>query len=170
MRAIRMAGVGSLVCAVVLAACAHRITPRWKTLPELAPMPAARASGMAPVNGIALYYAIYGHGAPLVLLHGGLASADYWSAQIPAFARSHEVIVVDSRGHGRSTRDARPYSYDLMASDVIALLDDLRIAKASIVGWSDGGIIGLDIAMRYPERIDRLFAFGANFDPTGLKP
>jgi len=170
MRATRKAGVGSLVCAALLAACAHQITPRWKTLPELAPTPAARASGMAPVNGIALYYAIYGHGAPLVLLHGGLASADYWSDQIPAFAEAHQVIVLDSRGHGRSTRDLRPYSYDLMASDVLALLDYLHIAKASIVGWSDGGIIGLDIAMNHPERVDRLFAFGANFDLSGLEP
>jgi pimeloyl-ACP methyl ester carboxylesterase len=105
-----------------------------------------------------------------VLLHGGLASADTWSAQIPAFAEAHEVIVLDSRGHGRSTRDARPYSYDLMASDVIALLDYLHIARASIVGWSDGGIIGLDIAMQHPERVDRLFAFGANFAVAGLKP
>ena len=91
MRATRTVAVGSLVCAVLLAACAHRLTPRWKTLPELAPMPAARAGGMAPVNGIALYYAIYGHGAPLVLLHGGLANADYWSEQISAFAPTHTL-------------------------------------------------------------------------------
>jgi len=164
-----------LVTGVALAGCAARATPRWKTLPPLAAMPAPRASGRAHVNGIKLYYAMYGTpagaGAPVVLLHGGLANADYWADQIPALAQRHEVIVLDSRGHGRSTRDPTlPYSYDLMAADVVALLDQLHVARASIVGWSDGGIIGLVLAMKYPERVERLFAFGANFDPDGLKP
>ena len=70
------------------------------------------------------------------------------------------MILIDSRGLGRSTRDARPFGYDLMADDVIALMDQLSVRKASIVGWSDGGNIGLSIALRYPERLDRLFAFG----------
>jgi pimeloyl-ACP methyl ester carboxylesterase len=156
---------------MVVAACAPRATPRWKTLPDLPPMPAPRLSGRAQVNGIALYYAVYGQGRPLLLLHGGLASSDYWANQIPAFAKEHEVIVVDSRGHGRSTRDRTlPYSYDLMAADVVALLDQLHVARTSIVGWSDGGIIGLVLAIKYPARVDRLFAFGANSDPSGVKP
>jgi pimeloyl-ACP methyl ester carboxylesterase len=79
------------------------------------------------------------------------------------------VILVDSRGHGRSTRDQRPFGYDLMADDVVALLDTLRIDKAAIVGWSDGAIIGLDMAMRHPERVSRVFAFGANTSTAGLK-
>ncbi len=169
-RQLRIAALATFACAAVVTACVRKVAPRWKTLPETPPMPAARASGMAHVNGIDLYYATYGTGAPLVLLHGGLANADYWSPQIPAFARAHEVIVMDSRGHGRSTHDARPFSYDLMASDVIALLDYLHVKKTSIVGWSDGGIIGLDIAIEYPERLDRLFAFGANSNVAGLKP
>jgi pimeloyl-ACP methyl ester carboxylesterase len=173
MGAARKATVAMLAWITLLAACAPRVPPRWKTLPDLEPMPVPCASGKAAVNGIALYYAVYGcgRGRPLLLLHGGLASSDYWAAQIPAFAKDHEVIVVDSRGHGRSTRDSTlPYSYDLMAADVVALLDQLRIPKASIVGWSDGGIIGLDLAIKYPARVDRLFAFGANSDPSGVKP
>jgi pimeloyl-ACP methyl ester carboxylesterase len=63
---------------------------------------------------------------------------------------------MDSRGHGRSTRDARPYRYDLMADDVVALLDTLHIAKADVVGWSDGAILGLDLAIRYPDRVGTL--------------
>ncbi|MBI3769177.1 MAG: alpha/beta fold hydrolase [Deltaproteobacteria bacterium] len=169
-RRVTTAALAAFACAAVLTACVHKVAPRWKTLPETPPMPAARASGTVHVNGIDLYYAMYGAGPPLLLLHGGLANADYWSPQIPALAPAHEVIVMDSRGHGRSTRDAHPYSYDLMASDVIALLDHLHVAKTSIVGWSDGGIIGLDIAIKYPERLDRLFAFGANFNVAGLKP
>jgi pimeloyl-ACP methyl ester carboxylesterase len=104
-----------------------------------------------------------------VLLHGGLANSDYWGNQVPALARKFRVIVMDSRGHGRSTRDAKPYGYDLMASDVLGVMDHLGIGKAAIVGWSDGAIIGLDIAMNHPERVSRLFAFAANSDPSGVK-
>jgi len=78
------------------------------------------------------------------------------------------VVVMDSRGHGRSTRDAQPYGYDLMASDVIGLMDSLKIPKAAIIGWSDGAILGLDIAMKHPERASKLFAFAANSDPSGV--
>jgi pimeloyl-ACP methyl ester carboxylesterase len=141
----------------------------WMTLPEEPPMPAADEAGMADVNGIALYYAIYGAGEPLIMLHGGLGHSDVWGAQIPAFAERYKVITVDSRGHGRSTRDEKPYDYDLMADDVVGLMDTLGIEKASILGWSDGGIIGLDIAIRHPERLDKLFAFGANYNLSGLK-
>ena len=141
----------------------------WKTLPEEPPMPKASETGMADVNGIKLYYAIYGSGEPLLMLHGGLGHSDVWGNQIPAFAAKYRVIAVDSRGHGRSTRDDKPFGYDLMTDDVVALMDKLGIQKASIVGWSDGGIIGLDMAIRHPERLDKLFAFGANYNLSGLK-
>ena len=121
-------------------------------------------SGLA-VNGIKIWYAIYGQGAPVILLHGGLANSDYWGNQVPALATHYRVIVMDSRGHGRSTRDAQPYGYDLMADDVVGLMDFLKIDKAAIVGWSDGAILGLDIAMHHPDRIGQLFAFAANSDP-----
>jgi pimeloyl-ACP methyl ester carboxylesterase len=141
----------------------------WERLPYPAPMPRAIHAGYAPVNGIQLWYAEYGSGPPLILLHGGLGNSNYWGNQVPAFARHYRVITIDSRGHGRSTRDAQAYSYDLMASDVLALMDQLHIQKAAIVGWSDGGIIGLDIAIHHPERLVKLFAFGANADPSGLR-
>jgi pimeloyl-ACP methyl ester carboxylesterase len=140
----------------------------WQTLPPTPTRPTPTREGHAPVNGIQLYYAVYGQGEPVLLLHGGLSNADYWGHVIPALAETHQVIVAGSRGHGRSSRDAQPYSYDLMASDVLALLDYLKISKADIVGWSDGGIIGLDIAMNHPERLNRLFAFGANTQVSGL--
>jgi pimeloyl-ACP methyl ester carboxylesterase len=76
---------------------------------------------------------------------------------------------MDSRGHGRSTRSDAPLTYDLMAQDVLGLLDQLEISKVYLVGWSDGGIIGLDIAMTHPDRLAGLFAFGANADVSGLK-
>ncbi|MGZ0782626.1 alpha/beta fold hydrolase [Pseudomonas saponiphila] len=142
---------------------------RWQTLPPT-PAPVAGAqAGYAEVNGIRLYYSKLGHGSPVVLLHGGLGNADYWGLQAKALATRHTVISVDSRGHGRSTRDARPYGYDLMADDVIALLDQLQIPRADFVGWSDGAILGLDLAMRYPQRVGKVFAYAANTQTSGVK-
>lgn len=142
----------------------------WQTLPPTPPRPPAIAEGKAPVDGIEIYYAEYGAGQPVILLHGGLANSDYWGLLIPALVPHYRVIVMDSRGHGRSTRDAQPYGYDLMAKDVVGLMDFLKIAKADIVGWSDGAIIGLDLAMNFPDRIDRVFSFAANSTTAGLKP
>ena len=159
-----------VIAAVLFAVLPLRAEDLWKTLPALTPLPAPTESGEAPVNGINIYYAIWGDGSPLILLHGGLGNTEYFGGQVAEFAKQYRVIAMDSRGHGRSSRDADPYSYALMAKDVIALMDYLKIDKASIVGWSDGGIIGLDIAMNYPDRLDRLFAFGANTNVAGLKP
>jgi pimeloyl-ACP methyl ester carboxylesterase len=146
-----------------------RAAKRWKVLPPTpAPIPSER-SGQAQANGISIHYAVYGEGSPVILLHGGLANADYWGNQIPALALHHTVIVMDSRGHGRSTRDSRPYGYDLMADDVVSLMDVLRVPKADVVGWSDGGIIGLNLAMRYPERVGKIFAFAAATMTSGTK-
>ncbi|MGD9511318.1 MAG: alpha/beta fold hydrolase, partial [Geminicoccaceae bacterium] len=142
----------------------------WQTLPPTPSRPAAEAEGKAPVNGVEIYYAVYGSGQPVILLHGGLGNSDYWGDLIPALAPHYRIITMDSRGHGRSTRDGQPYSYDLMASDVIGLMDHLKLGKADIVGWSDGAIIGLDIAMNHPDRIGRLFAFAGNSTVDGLKP
>jgi pimeloyl-ACP methyl ester carboxylesterase len=142
----------------------------WKTLPEPPTTPRAKAIGYANVNGAEIFFTIHGYGEPLILLHGGLGNTDYWGGQIAAFSAKYKVISIASRGHGRSTRDNQAYGYHLMASDVLAIMDILSIKKASIVGWSDGGNIGLDIAINNPDRLLKLFAFGANFNPSGVKP
>ena len=142
----------------------------WQMLPPTPAPVVGLEGGYAEVNGIRLYYATIGSGPPVVLLHGGLANSDYWGKQVEALAPRHRVIVVDSRGHGRSTRDARPYGYDLMADDVVALLDKLGVAKADVVGWSDGAILGLDLAIRRPGRVGKVFAFAANTRTSGVKP
>jgi pimeloyl-ACP methyl ester carboxylesterase len=143
---------------------------RWQTLPEPAAMPKPDQSGYAPVNGIQMYYAVFGAGDPVLLIHGGLGHADIWASQVATLSKTHKVIVADSRGHGRSTRTEQPYGYDLMASDYLALLDYLKIDKTALVGWSDGGIIGIDIALHHPERLTRLFAQAANVSTDGLDP
>ena len=142
--------------------------PQWLTLPPTPSLPKPAQSGYAPVNGIRIWYATFGRGEPVLLLHGGLANSNYWGNQVPPLARTYRVIVMDSRGHGRSTRDERPFGYDLMAADVLGLMDFLQLTKATIVGWSDGAILGLDIAIHHPERLTKLFAFAANSDPSGV--
>jgi pimeloyl-ACP methyl ester carboxylesterase len=142
---------------------------RWETLPPTPAPILAEGSGHVNVNGVSIYFVAYGQGSPVVMLHGGLANLDWLGNQIPALKPHHTVILMDSRGHGRSTRDARPYSYDLMADDVVALLDALKLQKADIVGWSDGAIIGIDLAIRHPDRVGKIVAFGANTTTSGMK-
>ena len=146
-------------------------TPVAVTAPQaLLPATWAEVEGQTvEINGASIYYEIYGTGEPLLLLHGGLGNGKYFANQIPVLAEKYQLIVMDSRGHGRSSFDDKPITYALMASDVLGLLDHLAIEKASIVGWSDGGIIGLEIAINNPERLNKVVAYGANFDPTGVR-
>lgn len=143
----------------------------WRTLPEPKPLPPASISGFVPHDGARIWFQSFGSGPPVILLHGGLANSRYWGDQVPALTRAgYRVVVIDSRGHGRSSRDARPYTYELMASDVVAVMDRLGLGKAAVAGWSDGAIIGLVMAIRDPARLTRVFAFAANMDPSGVKP
>jgi pimeloyl-ACP methyl ester carboxylesterase len=160
-----------LLClaAILVTTAAARAEPQWLTLPPTPSLPQPEESGLASVNGIKIWYATFGRGEPVIMLHGGLANSNYWGLQVPALATKYRVIAMDSRGHGRSSRDDRPYDYELMASDVLALMDFLKIPRAAVVGWSDGAILGLDIAIRHPERLTKLFAFAANADPGGVK-
>jgi pimeloyl-ACP methyl ester carboxylesterase len=145
-------------------------TPRWMTCPLPPPMPDAASHGVVPVDGADIYYATYGSGSPVILLHGGLGNSDHWANQVPALAAHYDVIAIDSRGQGRSTRTRAPISYDTMARDVLAVMDKLGVAKASLVGWSDGGEVALKLAIAHPERVDHLFVFGVNYDANGSKP
>jgi pimeloyl-ACP methyl ester carboxylesterase len=141
----------------------------WDKLPAPAALPKAQSSGLLDVNGVRIYHEVHGATGPwLVMLHGGLGIVDYWGNQVPDFAKDHRVLLIESRGHGRSTRDDKTYTYELMASDVVAVMDKLGIDKASIVGWSDGGIIALVMALNNPDRLDKIVALGANSDPSGV--
>ncbi len=143
---------------------------RWMSVPDAPAMPTPASQGMAEVNGINMYYATFGAGDPVLLIHGGLGHADLWANQVADLMTDHLVIVADSRGHGRSSRNADPFGYDLMTKDYVALLDVLGITKVDLVGWSDGGIIGLDMAMTHPERLNAVFAHAANITTDGVDP
>lgn len=161
------AGLASLASA---ATCPARPTEPWATLPPTPSLPSAQSAGLLSVNGAHIWRASLGAGDDVVMLHGGLAHSAYWGLQAAALARRHRVLLIDSRGHGRSDNgNAQPFSYRQMADDVIAILDHLKIGRAAIVGWSDGAITGLELAMRFPARVTRLFAFAANYDPEGLR-
>ncbi|MEZ5405338.1 MAG: alpha/beta hydrolase [Verrucomicrobiia bacterium] len=120
------------------------------------------------VNGIKMYYEIHGHGEPILLIHGGSTSGESYYKQVPALSHFFQVILPDSRAHGRTTDSDKPLSYELMAMDFVKLLKKLKIKKASIVGWSDGGVIGLYLAIHHPELVNKLVTFGANFDVNGI--
>jgi pimeloyl-ACP methyl ester carboxylesterase len=107
----------------------------------------------------------------VILLHGGMGHAANFAHQVPALvAAGYRPVLVDSRGHGHSTRDERPYSYDLMARDVLAIMDQLGIERAPIVGWSDGAVIGLAMSRMAPERVSGVLFFACNVDDSGTKP
>lgn len=124
----------------------------------------------AEVNGIRMYYETVGEGPPLVMLHGGTASAECWAEQVRPFSRHFRLILPDSRGHGRSTDTDQPYSYAVMAVDVLALLRHLRIRRTALCGWSDGAIVGLHLAIHHPRLLTRQILIGANFHVDGLIP
>lgn len=134
------------------------------------PLPEATSAGHVAHDGAMIWHASYGEGLPVILLHGGLGHSGNWAYQLHALLRErYRVILIDSRGHGRSTRDDRPYTYELMASDVLAVMDALSIDKAAFAGWSDGACIALVLAMKAPERVRGVFFFGCNMDPGGTK-
>jgi pimeloyl-ACP methyl ester carboxylesterase len=136
----------------------------------LACHPAPATGRYADVRGIRMYYEIHGHGPALVLLHGGTGNGTQFAKQIPAFAPHHRLVVPDLCAQGRTSDRPGPLTYHDMAEDVVALLATLNIERADFMGWSDGGIVGLDVAIHHPERVQRLVTFGANFSPDGLQP
>jgi pimeloyl-ACP methyl ester carboxylesterase len=117
----------------------------------------------ADVNGLHVYYEEHGEGPPLLLLHGGGGSAEYFSEAIPFFASRFTVVAAEAMGHGRTGDDvARTFHYHDLAEDAVELLCVLGIEHASILGYSDGGIVGLDVAIHHPERVTKLAVTGAN--------
>jgi pimeloyl-ACP methyl ester carboxylesterase len=171
-RLIVLVAVGLFIVAggLGVAVRAYASEPFSRALFRLWRILAPRAHGGAylDVNGVRIYYETFGSGPPVLVLHGGLGSIEDMNHQVWALARQHLVIAPDSRAHARSSDSDAPLSYTLMAEDMIGVLDALRVERAAVVGWSDGGIIGLDLAMRHADRVSCLVAISANFDPSGI--
>jgi len=126
----------------------------------------ADAGQYVSANGIQMYVEQYGTGDPLVLIHGSGQSIVDMAAQISFFAQRYRVIVADSRAHGKSGMTEQQMTYRQMAADWVALIDHLGLNPVKLIGWSDGGNIGLEIARAYPEKVDRLAVMGANLAPS----
>lgn len=120
-------------------------------------------SRYANIDDVKIHYKVYGSGDPLILLHGSLENIDEWFKQIPDFSKKYKVIAMDNRGHGKSTFTDRKLDYQLMSEDVIGLMKELNIDSAHIVGFGDGGIIGLCLAINHPDKVRKLVAIGANY-------
>lgn len=132
----------------------------------------SKAGAYLSNRGFKMYYEIYGAGKPLLIIHGNGGSIKDFNKQIPYFSKKYKVILADSRAQGKSTDAGDSLTYEMMADDLAALLDKLRLDSCYVIGWSDGGINGLLLAMRHPEKVAKLAVTGANLwpDSTAVEP
>ena len=121
------------------------------------------------MTDIQLHYIEQGQGQPLILLHGNGENCNYFEHQISYFSRYYRVIAIDTRGHGKSPRGEKPFSIKQFSEDLKDCLNAMNIAKTMLLGFSDGGNIALEFALRYPERVEKLVLNGANLFPSGVK-
>src|SRR5579863_2246104 len=124
----------------------------------------------ASVNGINLYYEIHGTGKPLIMLHGGFGSFEMLAALSPALALDHQVIGVDLYGHGRTALTERPIRFEYMADDIAGLIQHLGLENADVLGFSLGGAVALQTAIRHPERVNKLVLISTPFKRVGWHP
>lgn len=127
-------------------------------------------TGYAPVNGLAMYYEIHGEGEPLILIHGGLGGIVEFSALIPVLAEAHQVIALELQGHGRTADIDRPLSYEALADDIAALVGYLGYEQVNVMGFSLGGGVALQTAIRHPEVVRRLIVVSTSYTHSGIHP
>lgn len=126
----------------------------------------------ADIRGFKMYYETYGKGEPLFIIHGNGGSINNFLFQIPYFAKNYQVIIADSRAQGKSVDPTDSLSYEMMTDDLNALLDKLNLKQCYVIGWSDGGINGLLLAIHHPDKVKKLAVTGANLwpDTTAVDP
>src|ERR1700692_1380706 len=124
----------------------------------------------AEVNGINLYYETHGTGRPLILLHGGLGSGEIFGPVLPMSAQRHQLITPDLQGPGRAADIDRPIDVRLMAGDIAALIDHLKLTTPDVVGYSLGGGVALQTAVQHPAKVRRLVIVSANLRPDAIYP
>src|SRR5262245_44165067 len=123
--------------------------------------------GYAAVHGLEMYYASHGAGARLVMLHGGMSTAGDFYRILPALSKSRQIIAVEQQGHGHTADIDRPFSVEQMADDTADLLQQLGVRKADVFGYSDGGMVALELAIRYPELVRKLALSSAVYSMDG---
>lgn len=150
--------IAALIFTVLLSTAVSAQTPKPTT-------------GYAPVNGLKMYYEIHGSGSgePLVLLHGSfMAIPNNWTAWIGEFSTTRKVIAVEMQGHGRTADINRNFSYENLADDIAAMLDYLKIKQADLLGYSMGGGVAMQVAIRHPEKVRKVVSISAFFRHDGL--
>jgi pimeloyl-ACP methyl ester carboxylesterase len=130
-------------------------------------IPTPTKSGYAPVNGVSVYYAVYGRGEPVVLLHGGFGAIEMFGPVLGQLAEHHQVIGIDLQGHGRTLPFDRPMSFEAMADDVAGVIKHLGYAKADVVGYSMGGGVALRVAIQHPDVVDKLVLVSTPYAYSG---
>jgi len=159
---LRRSFIATFAAGIILAASALTFAQTRTTT--------ALKTGYAPVNGLNLYYEIHGTGKPLILLHGGLGATEMFDEVMPALSKDRQVIAVDLQAHGRTGDIDRPLSYDAMADDIAALIKNLGIEKADVMGYSVGGGVALRTAVRHPEVVRKLVLVSTAFRRDGWYP
>ncbi|MEQ1675512.1 MAG: alpha/beta hydrolase [Chitinophagaceae bacterium] len=124
-----------------------------------------KAGKFYTIRGIKMYAEVYGEGQPLLIIHGNGGSINNFIYQIPYFSKKYKVIIADSRSHGKSKDSGDSLSYEMMADDYAALLDEMKIDSVNVIGWSDGGIEALLLAIRHPGKVKKMAITGANLVP-----
>lgn len=132
--------------------------------------PQPKVADYAPVNGLQMYYEIYGSGQPVVLMHGGMTTAEDFGLVVPALTTTRQVIVFERQGHGHTADIDRPFSLEQWADDTAALLDHLNIEQADILGYSTGGSVALAFALRYPKMVSKLILISTIYNRNGYYP
>src|SRR6266550_5722421 len=127
-------------------------------------------TGYAPVNGLKLYYEIHGSGEPLILLHGGVVGITMFGPNVAALAEKRKVIAVELQGHGHTADIDRPLSFEAMADDIAGLMKYLAIERADLLGYSLGGGVALQMAIRYPQAVRKLVVVSAPFRRDAFYP
>ena len=155
---------GSIVL-VVLALCFFNACKQVENNKPIPYGSNASAGKYYDIRGMKMYCEIYGEGQPLLIIHGNGGSIKDFSNNIPYFSKKYKVIIADSRAQGKSTDNSDSLTYEMMADDYAALLTELKVDSANVIGWSDGGINGLLLAIRHPEKVKKLAVTGANLQP-----
>ena len=153
-----------VLLAAAFAASAHAAAAEGQV------MRTPESKGYAKVNGAELYYEVHGDGPPLIMLHGGVTPSEMFGAPLAAMAKGHKVVALHARGHGLSKDGSQPWSFEMFADDVAALMAHLGIGKASVMGYSSGAFVALQTAIRHPRLVDRLIVISAAFRPDGYYP
>ena len=130
----------------------------------------SKTSGYASVNGLQMYYELYGEGKPLVLLHGTFGTVDSWGNLLPTLAQNRKVIALEMQGHGRTADSDRPISHEAFGDDVAKLLDHLNIDRADVIGYSLGGTVALQLGIKRPDLVSKLVILSAVYKHEGWLP